>query len=189
MRAAAIAALLLCAACAGDPFAYDGGPSPLTIVGGDAGAQGSALDGSADTRESAAAGDADAEVTPPTSDGAAGNDARVDAALDAPADQALDAPLDAQAEAEASAVDSAPPPALCCVGAGQASCSSAVQCYAPGASCSAENVYLPDGGQYQTFTCPGSSSPCSSGCAAGASCLWPGPEPGQWLGGTIGACR
>lgn len=179
--------LLLCAACAGDPFEMaEAGAVPLEAEGDarDAGVDASTLDGSRDWGDAPAAGDAVTEITPPISDGGAGNDAPPDVE---PIEAAVDARADAD-PAESSTVDSAPAP-LCCAGAGQVSCSSSVQCYAQGASCTAENVYGPDGGQYQTFACPGASSPCSAGCAAGSPCLWPGPEPGQWLGGSVEACR
>jgi hypothetical protein len=188
--ALAVAALLLFGACAGDPFELaEGGATPLTDIDGgalDAGGDAlgdlqvdaSTLDASRAARDSAAAGDALPETTPPVSDGGAG-------AFDSAR------PIEASAEAqapEAAAPDSAPP-AVCCVGAGQVSCSAAVRCYAPGASCSATNVYGPDGGQYQTASCPGAYSPCGAACAAGSPCLWAGTEPGQWLPGSLEACR
>jgi hypothetical protein len=190
--ALAVAALLLFGACAGDPFelADEGGAALLTDIDGgpplDAGdvLDSSILDAQHLSRDSAAAGDAIPETTPPVSDGSAGT-------IDARPPPPVDASADAQAP-EASAPDSAPPAAVCCVGAGQVSCSGSatVRCYAPGASCSATNVYGPDGGQYQTASCPGAYSACGSvACAAGSPCLWAGTEPGQWLPGSVEACR
>lgn len=192
------AAVVLCAVlpgCAGDPFEMaEGGAMPLESAS-DAGAgDASTLDGLAASGDAPAAGDAASERAPPRLDGAAGDVVAAEQ-LDAGADQDAghDAgELDAAAEAsapDAAPPDSAPPAPLCCVGAGQVSCSAAVECYAPGTDCIAQNVYGPDGGQYQTFSCPGAWAACSPACAAGSECLWPGPEPGQWLGGIMGACR
>lgn len=191
-----VTALVLCAlvaGCAGDPFEMaEGGAVPLQSTPDAAGVDASTLDGSPEWRDAPAAGDAASELAPPSLDGAAGDVALIDGAepLDAGADHDAAGELDAEASApDAAPPDSAPPAPLCCVGAGQVSCSAAVECFAPGTNCTAQNVYGPDGGQYQTFSCPGASTVCSPACAAGSECLWPGPEPGQWLGGIMGACR
>ncbi len=191
MKAIAVCLLLLCG-CAGDPFEVaDGdGSAPLADVDGgleaaaadasleaDAPLEGEAraLDGRTASGDAPAAADVVPETTPPVSDDGGGNDAPAEAFADARAP-------------EASTADSAPPPALCCIGAGQASCSASVRCYGPASSCSATLQYLPDGGQYQTATCTGTPWPCSTGCAAGSACLWAGPVADQWLPGSIEAC-
>lgn len=166
------ALVIVCTGCAGQPFELDGAaPQASAMVDAGDELETSVLDVGRPSEDASPAGDAASEITPPVSDGGAGDDGSRDAQV-----------RDALA-AEASA------PAMCCVGAGQASCSAAVECFGPSSSCSAMLVYAPDGGQYQTATCTGTPSPCSEGCAAGSACLWAGTEPGQWLPGSLQACR
>jgi hypothetical protein len=168
-------ALALGAGCGGAPFALDAIPAALDV---EAAAPSAPDAGDGDARRLGPAEDASPDA-PAIALDAAGPDAG-----DGDASQ-VDAEIDAGDGG--AAADRAAPSALCCSGAGSASCSAAAwSCYPAGSSCSETCAPRPDGGQRCTTQCTGSPESCAS-CPVGRACIAPGPG-GQTLPGTVAAC-